>query len=1377
MNKLSTEELLSFLSEKGIQISATRDQLKIRARRGVLDEEIKSKILENKADLIAHLASQVVLSFEQERLWFLDQMYPESTVYNTPSVLEISGALDVEALRKSLETIIQRHESLRTIFPTVNGKCKPQLVDTVSISIYCADLKKSKEEDREAAIGEWTRRETHHIFSLSRGPLVRVSLLSLRDQDSLLVINTHHIISDHWSMRVFIGELAQFYHSYVTGDFLELPLPELQYSDYARQQRRALEGARMGELLGYWQNALEGAPEQIELPTDFPRSSVPKFKSADHKFKLPTEAVEAVISLGRNIDATPFITLLAVFKVLLFRYSGNRDIVLGTTVANRGSAALESLIGFCVNTLAIRSIFEPGMTFQDVVSVVRNSVLGALEHQEMPFGKLVEELNRERVVGHNPIFQTMFNIKTARQGTFEFDGLTIEPLETDRTGARFDLALTVERRGSDWFGELSFDTTLFKEETAFRMAGAFCTLLEHISLDSARPVEFLGLLDAESAHIQLHDWNDTDREFPRDHLIHEVFENHAARDPDAIAVRAGATEVSYEDLNRRSNQMAHLLRSLGVFSGSEVALCLTRTPELIRAMLGIVKAGGAYVPFDLGWPMIRMQRVVNNLRIRVIVTEYSMLKKIQELQWLCPSLETVICLDINENMPPVETVNEAAIRGVFDHVGQTAGDFISAAGFVSSYSGEAFSAEEVVEYVNRVSEIARGLISENARVLEIGAGSGLIAEAIAPNVGEYIALEPSAVMRKYAQRKIRERCLENVQFVDRFAHELESEDGKCYDLVVAASVVQFFPGFRYLEEVIRRSIAVLHDGGTLLLADIPDLSRREELTLSLEKYGRATSQTKKRASNLDQLLFVNEDFFANCVAALGLNCSVTVLHRTTGFENELGYRYDVLIRKSSLPPAALTKQTLTAYHLTELSVETPSRSTTSTDPAYVIHTSGSTGEPKGIVVAHKSVMNLICWVNRTFGVSPRDQLLFVTSVCFDLSVYDVFGMLAAGGTICMADEEAIADPELLLTILQEQPITFWDSAPAFLQQFMLLAPSDLGASADSLRLVFNSGDWIPLALPKKVRGCFPNSKFVALGGATEATVWSNWFQVDSVDPEWTSIPYGKPIQNSRYYILDDHMNPCPIGLAGKLFIGGECLAQGYTDEELTMQKFVDTPPPGITGRLYDTGDQARFWSDGTIEFLGRLDQQVKIRGYRIEMQEVERALRNHFAVEDAIVIDQTSDDGEKYLAAYVTQNSSECEISSADLHAHIASILPVYMQPQKILLLENMPVTSNGKLDRAWLSQLEQSIDPINNIIRASTPEEQKILDIWIEMLQSDRIGVNDNFFDVGGHSLLLVRVQNAIKGEFGIRLPVLELLRYTTVRTLADFIGKKLRG
>ncbi len=460
----------------------------------------------------------------------------------------------------------------------------------------------------------------------------------------------------------------------------------------------------------------------------------------------------------------------------------------------------------------------------------------------------------------------------------------------------------------------------------------------------------------------------------------------------------------------------------------------------------------------------------------------------------------------------------------------------------------------------------------------------------------------------------------------------------------------------------------------------------------------------------------------------------------------------------------------------------PARLGDATDAAYAIFTSGSTGTPNGVVLSHRAVVNTLDWVNRSFEIGPGDRLLFVTSPCFDLSVYDVFGALGAGATVVVASDALLAHPEALAGAITDRRITIWDSAPATLQRltpfFSTAAPGPAGHAA--LRLVMLSGDWIPLALPDAVRAAFPSAQVMSLGGATEAAIWSNHFPIGAVDPRWSSIPYGRPIQNARYHVLDAGMRPVPVGVSGELFIGGACLADGYLKRPaLTAERFVPDSVRGLSGeRLYRTGDLARYGADGNLELLGRADFQVKIRGFRVEMGEVEAVITALPGVRQAVCVARADASGQKSLIAYVVLQpagaggaAGGAAQDSRAIRRAVAGQLPDFMTPAQVILLDELPLSANGKVDRKALCHLTAAPRQVD-VVAPRTDAERKLAGIWSGLFDKERIGATDDFFDLGGHSLLAVMLVSQIKSLFGVDVPLTTVIENPTLEAMANVVS-----
>ncbi|WP_052429547.1 non-ribosomal peptide synthetase [Paenibacillus borealis] len=483
-------------------------------------------------------------------------------------------------------------------------------------------------------------------------------------------------------------------------------------------------------------------------------------------------------------------------------------------------------------------------------------------------------------------------------------------------------------------------------------------------------------------------------------------------------------------------------------------------------------------------------------------------------------------------------------------------------------------------------------------------------------------------------------------------------------------------------------------------------------------------------------------------------------------EDEEPLAVPVQIRLGSAEAAATA-----APNSADYPADNPNISIDGSDLAYIMYTSGSTGMPKGVMIEHRSAVNLISWVNRELDMGSRDRGLFVTSVCFDLSVYDIFGLLAAGGTIVLCPESQITDPVSLTRLLLEQRITFWNSVPTTLHYLVRHLTEYLPDFAQSeLRHIFLSGDWIPLELARTYSRYFPRAKLTALGGATEAAVWSIYYMVKEVREDWTSIPYGKPIEQNYWYILDDDLQPVAAGETGELYIGGIGVAQGYIKDPVkTAQAFMPDPfREPETDRMYKTGDLGRMREDGNIEFLGRRDDQVKIRGFRIETKEVEKRLLEYPGIRDAAVTARSHSSGDKYLCAYLTARQF---ISSSDLKQHLSARLPAYMIPSVFVRLEQFPLNANGKVDKKQLPEVS-----LHNMLTDSvftpctTPLQKSIRQAWEAVLELEPIGVDHDFFEIGGSSIEAVTLQSEL-ARWGIHLSYEALLSCPTIRAQADCV------
>ena len=570
------------------------------------------------------------LSFAQQRLWFLDQLEQESSFYNLSSVFRLTGDLDVPVLHRSLNAIVSRYETLRTLFRSEEGLPFQVIQQGIEIDLPVVDLTKFDESKRESEFQSMVMEEAQRPFKLSEGPLIRCALLRFDDSDHVLLLTMHHIISDGWSMGIFKRELSAFYNDFVAGHSPTLGKLPIQYADFANWQREWLKGEALEKQLSYWKKHLEGAPSLLELPTDLTRPVVQSYRGARESIILPYEFSEAIKSLSRSERSTPFMTMLAVFKVLLYRYTGVDDILLGTPIANRTRMEIENLIGFFVNTLVLRSDLSGNPSFREFLHRVREVALEAYAHQDLPFEKLVKEMHPERSLNYSPLFQVMFAYQNAPSGSLEMSNLTLTTVEVDSKISKFDLTLIVNETDQSFRVLFEYNTGLFNQDTIIRMLGHFKTLLESIADDPDNSISTLPILTKVEQDQMLFEWNSTKTDFLHNKCIHQLFEMQVEKSPDTVAVVYEDDQLTYRELNEQSNQLAHYLRKQGVGPDVLVGICIERSIELIVSLLGILKAGGAYIPLDPSYPEERIKFMIDDSNSGILLTTNNLLKYLPE---------------------------------------------------------------------------------------------------------------------------------------------------------------------------------------------------------------------------------------------------------------------------------------------------------------------------------------------------------------------------------------------------------------------------------------------------------------------------------------------------------------------------------------------------------------------------------------------------------------------------------------------------------------------------------------------------------------------------------------------------------------------------
>lgn len=631
---MNITSILTDLRQRNIAVRVKGNDLSVVAERGVMSPETKTILAKHKQAIVSYLrrleqaevceiqvvdrSSHVPLSLGQRWLWLSAQLEPPSSAYVIPAAVRINGRLQPSLLNQALNMIVDRHEVLRTVFKTEDGEPRQEILSEMAVPFSFIDLMHNSPTDRETKLEECIRCEMSKPFDLAVGPLLRATIVQIEEQEHILVLALHCIVADVWSISILMRELSVFYAASQNGRPADLPTLPVQYADYAAWQRRWNESAARTRQLAYWEQQLAGlAP--LALPTDHPRQHSRTPRSGSSAFAISGQLVERLRSLALQEDATLFMVLLGAFQILLSRYSGQQQIAVGTQVANRERKEIEDLIGFFANTLVLWLQVEGLPTFRQILSQIRKTVLDAFENQDLPFEELVDELQPERNFNRNPLFQAMFILQNTPRAELHLGEIKLRPFDVANPTARFDLTLSLAEKSAGLQGWLSYNTELFEPATVTRIIGHYCMLLQRIVEQPEQRVSEISLF-TEAELSQLQKWNQTAAEYPQK-FVHELFEEHAAKTPAAFAVDFEGQQLTYEQLNRRANQLGRYLKKLGAEPDARVGICMERSLEMVIGLLAILKAGAAYVPLDPEYPADRLSFMSEEAKVRVILIQ------------------------------------------------------------------------------------------------------------------------------------------------------------------------------------------------------------------------------------------------------------------------------------------------------------------------------------------------------------------------------------------------------------------------------------------------------------------------------------------------------------------------------------------------------------------------------------------------------------------------------------------------------------------------------------------------------------------------------------------------------------------------------------
>ncbi|WP_283591502.1 non-ribosomal peptide synthetase [Clostridium butanoliproducens] len=1016
------------------------------------------------------------VSSAQKRMYILNQIENVGISYNMPMMMTIKGELNINQFKKTMEELIRRHESFRTAFELIESNPVQKIYKDVTFEIAYSELGEGEIKDK---IEKFIQ-----PFELSKAPLLRVELIRLSENNHLFMMDTHHIISDGISTGIFIKEFIALYEN------KKLPKLKIQYKDFSQWQNNILKTEPIEKQKEYWLGKFNDEIPVLNMPTDYIRPAVRSFEGDVVKFQIEKELVEDINKLASETGTTLYMVLLGAYNVLLSKYTGQEDIVVGTPVSGRTHSDLDNIIGMFVNTIAMRNYPKGEKSFRKFLEEVKETSLEAYENQDYQFEELISQLDIARDFSKNPLFDVMFTFQNIDIENIEIEGLKFRPYEFENKISKFDMTLSAIESKEKITFNLEYCTKLFKRETVERLSKHYVNILKAVVNNVEIKLSEIDIISKEEKNQLLYDFNSGKVEYPKNKTIHELFEEQVKRTPNNIAVVCENNKLTYSELNAKANKLARVLRENGVETNSIVGIMIERSLEMIVGMIGVLKAGGAYLPIEPEYPKDRIKYMIEDSKMDILLTRHKLLEEI-------------------------------------------------------NYSG---------------------------KVLDID------------------------------DKKI----------------DLQSEE-------------------------------------------------------NLEK--------------------VN----------------------------------------------------------------------TSKDLAYIIYTSGSTGKPKGVLIEHQSVVNMLQWRIKEYKLDSRDSVLQLFSCAFDGFVISFYTPIISGAKVVILNDIEAKDVFVIKNKILSHSITHFITVPSMCLAIMeYLTPEE----GKSLRIVTLAGETLTCNVVEKCKNINQEIEVVNEYGPTENSVITTIMRDVDINKK---ITIGRPIDNTRIFILDKNNKLQPIGVSGELCISGEGLARGYLNKpELTKEKFILNPFEPNT-RMYKTGDLARWLPDGNIEFLGRIDNQVKIRGFRIELGEIESQLLRNEKVKETAVISREDKNNNKYICAYIVGDN---EINVKELREYLSKELPDYMIPAYFIQLEKIPVTPNGKVDRKVLEQYDKFID-ISTVYEAPRNFiEAKMVSVWREILGIEKIGVKDDFFDLGGDSIKAIRIVSKLIVDFEIKIN--DIFECKTICKLAKKVSFK---
>jgi amino acid adenylation domain-containing protein/non-ribosomal peptide synthase protein (TIGR01720 family) len=1404
----------------------------------------------------------------QRSLWILHQLAPESPFYNLHSGIRIASALNVDALARAVNEIVRRHESLRTAFKAVDGEPVQLVSAKLDIELPVTDLRQMAESAREEEAYRIALEQALKPFDLEQWPPLRTSVLRLGDEEYVHLLTVHHIVCDNWSMNILMEELSALYRAYCDGQPSPLPELEIQYADYAEWEWQWLQGPLGTAHLSYWKNQLADLPA-LQLPTDWPRPEVSSFMGASFYFTLSEKLYRALVDLSQKENATLFMTMLAAFQTLLHRYTGQIDVAVGTPVANRNRFEFESVIGHFVNSLVLRSDLSGNPRFRELVARVRNTALDGYAHQDFPFEKLVHELRPERGAGHNPFFQVHFQLLNAPEGYLGADAspdeLVGEAFEIEAGTAKFDLALDLWEYPDGLEAHIEYSTDLFSEETIARLAGHFQTLLKGIVADPDQRLSELPFVSRRERRQLLHDWNDTKSVYARDQCLHELFESQVERTPEAVAVVFRGEQLTYDVLNRRANQMAHHLCSLGVGPETVVAICAERSLDMIVGLLGILKAGGAYLPLDPSEPRDRLLHMLDEAQPSLLLTQQRLSESLgpirQKQVYLDASMETLArCSDGNpttevspRNLAYVIYTSGSSGRpkgvmvesqAVCNHLYwmQAAFPIVAADRILMKYPFN-FDAS-ICEIFGPLLAGAKLIVAEPSEHWDVAQFVEVLAEEqvtvldVVPSMLEALLDEPGFASCRCLRRVTSGGEPLSAELRNRFFAQMDAELHNIYGPTEATigttswtcrrgnmddPVLVGRPGGNmkvyvldaHLNPVpigVPGEICIGGEGLARGYLNQPELTaerfirnpfsdapngrmyRTGDLARylpdgNLEYLGRLDDQVKVRGYRVEPGEI--ESTLAQHPSVR--TCTVVPTAGNAGEHRRL-VAYVVPVRSEPELWPSLGEydvyDELLYYAMTHDAIR---------NRAYraAIHEAVGGKIVLDIGTGADAILTRFCLesgAKHVFAIeADPDAYRNARTVVEDLALKDRVTLLQGDSTKLQLPERVdVCVSEILGTIgSSEGAVSILNDARRFLKDdgvmiprrcVTLFAPVSLPENlVNSPRLSELPRAYVEQVFQKAgrpfdMRMCiknFPDRNIIAPAQSFEELVFASF-----VCPEYEfqtrfTIDRASRLDGFLFWLrlYPGHSEPVDSLMSNMswlpVFFPAFCPTQQVVEGDViearcTCRLTSDTRMPDyhISGTLFRNGREPFSFAHASPRHTTTFRQNAFYD-----------SLFEGFA--DAGGQARRSDSGGSKPDA--TREGADERGLVPDLREFLRRRLPHFMVPSAFVVLDELPMTRSGKIDRgALLATAQKRPDPEQTYVAPRDDVEAALAKIWSELLGVERVGINDNFFDLGGDSILTIQII-ARANQAGLRLRPAQLFQYQTIAELAAMAGSSL--